>query len=121
MAHMKENYQDRSLLVWGNACYIYNELEKSSPITFFYQSTLKYNTEEMKEKGKELARQIAEKKPQLIVDTRRNSYVALDKSNFPKLDPWYISNVKDFLDIIESNYQIKERKFDMVFYELKDE
>lgn len=119
--HIRENYPDQSLLVWGNACHVYNDLGITSPIRFFYQSTLKYDTEIMRAQSKEFTEQVAEKKPRLIIDTRRNSYLALDKSNSDEVGSGYVKNLSGFLDIIATDYQIKERKFGMVFYELKNE
>jgi len=119
--YVKENYQGRTLLVWGNACEIYNRLETTSPIRFFYQSTFKYDTEIMRAQSKEFVRQIAEKRPQLIIDNRRSGYLALDRSNLSEMDAAYVKNLSGFLEIIDTEYQVKEEKFGMVFYELKNE
>jgi hypothetical protein len=119
--YIKENYQDETLLLWGNASAFYNELGKTSPIRFFYQSTFKYDTEIMRAQSKQFAEQVAELKPELIIDTRRNGYLALDRSNFSSLDAEYINNLSGFLEIIDTDYQVKEEKFGMIFYQLKNE
>ena len=117
--YVSTNYSEDSLLVWGNSCYIYNSNDKFSPITFFYQSTFKYNTDLIKNKIDNFVKQIREKKPELIVDMKRNGFLELDASNAAEIDEDQKNNLKQFIQLVEDQYVLKEQRFGVDFYKLK--
>lgn len=119
--YISENYKDDTLLIWGNDCDLYNYSQKSSPITFFYQSTFKYDTKLIREKITDFNEQLIEKKPTLIIDAKRNGLLQLDMSNTDKVSREQVRNLQSFIGFVSANYALKEQKFGLDFYVLKDE
>jgi hypothetical protein len=117
--HIKTNYPDHSLLVWGNSCDIYNQTNKQSPITYFYHSVFKYDTELTREMIQEFTDQVIKKRPELIVDAKRNGMLALDVSNESETDAGQKNNFGRFLQHVADYYVVKEEKEGWVFYELR--
>lgn len=118
--HISDNYKDDTLLVWGNSSEIYNQTNKFSPTVFFYHSTFKYDTEFIRKKIEEFNQQVVEKKPALILDTKRNGMIHLDGANASEIDEGQKGNLKEFLRIIKADYVLKEQKFGFDFYVLKE-
>jgi hypothetical protein len=118
--HIKANYSDQSLLIWGNNSDIYNELKIQSPINFFYHSIFKYDTELVRDMIDDFTQQIAEKRPQLIVDAKRNGMLTLNGANASTIDSGQQKNFAEFLKLLSSNYSLKEEKLGVAFYELKE-
>ena len=106
-------------MVWGNDSYIYNGLKKRSPITYFYQSLFKYNTELSKEAITDFTNQIREKKPTLIIDANKNGMIALNQSNLSDDNRGQVETLKDFLAIIQSDYEFVEDRNGLTYYKLK--
>ncbi len=117
--YVNDTYPDDSMLVWGNSAAIYNKTNKIAPVSFFYHSSFKYNTELIREKIKDFTNVIENKKPQLIIDTKLRGLVQLDQSNLSTIDESQINNLKRFLRIIETDYVRNEEKYGYVFYKLK--
>tara|TARA_R110001632_G_scaffold97231_1_gene203713 strand:+ start:2146 stop:3612 length:1467 start_codon:yes stop_codon:yes gene_type:complete len=114
--HILNNYKDDTLLVWGNKSSIYNLTNKTSPITFFYHSIFKLDTELIKTKINQFSKEISEKKPTLIIDAKRGGLIELDLSNINEIDTNQKRNLKEFLSIIKTQYVFKEEKFGVDFY-----
>jgi len=117
--HIINNYNDNTLLVWGNNSEIYNLTEKISPISSFYQSTFKYDTELVRNKIQRFSKQILDKKPSLIIDAKRNGMLHLDSLNKEEIGDNQKRNLKEFLSIINTYYILKEEKFGVDFYILE--
>lgn len=119
--YVNENYSDDSLLVWGNSTFIYNQTNKITPITYFYQSIFKYDTELTRKKMKEFTSQIQERSPQIMIDTNDKGFVRLNGANLSTIDQSQKDGLGEFLDIMKTKYQYKEEKFGFTFYELKED
>lgn len=117
--YVKENYENESLVVFGNASEIYNNNNKKSPTTFFYQSIFKYNTDLIKEMTSKFSKEILQSQPALIIDTKRNGMLYLDESNDSLIDSGQKNNLKEFVSIIKSQYVLSEQKYGADFYTLK--
>jgi hypothetical protein len=117
--HIANNYQNESLLVWGNDCYLYNANNKKAPTAFFYQSIFKYNSDLVTEKTRVFCKEILENKPELIVDTKRKGLVNLNGID-EIIDENQKRNLKEFLSIINTYYVLKEQQYGMDFYVLKE-
>lgn len=117
--YIQKNYGDDTILVWGNAVHIYNELDKISPITYFYHSTFKYNTDLVRDNIEDFTQQVVDKQPELIIDSSRSGLVSLDGSNASEVDKSQTENLKTFLDLIKTDYQLVEKKNGLTFYKLK--
>lgn len=118
--HIANNYQNESLLVWGNDCYLYNTNNKKAPTAFFYQSIFKYNSDLVTEKTKVFYKEIMENKPTLIVDAKRKGLVNLNGIDEIIIDENQKRNLKEFLSIINTYYVLKEQQYGMDFYVLKE-
>ncbi len=118
--HIAENYKDAELLVWGNSSHLYNLNDKKSPTNFFYHSTFKYDTELIREKIDEFTQEVLEKKPTLIIDGKRNGMIQLDESNSDEIDLGQKGNLEEFLGVIKTYYVLKEQKYGVDFYVLKE-
>tara|TARA_R110000787_G_scaffold184181_5_gene296064 strand:+ start:10172 stop:11638 length:1467 start_codon:yes stop_codon:yes gene_type:complete len=114
--HIINNYKDHTLLVWGNNSEIYNLTNKISPISSFYQSTFKYDTELVRNKINAFSKQILDKKPSLIIDAKRNGMLHLDLFNKVVIDDSQKRNLKEFSSIIKTQYVFEEEKFGIDFY-----
>jgi hypothetical protein len=117
--HIANNYQNESLLVWGNNTYLYNANHKKAPISFFYQSIFKYNSDLVTEKAKEFCKEIMKNKPTLIIDAKRKGLVNLNGIDEIIIDENQKRNLKEFLSIVSTYYVLKEQQYGMDFYVLK--
>lgn len=117
--HIMQNYADDSLLVWGNSPYIYNETNKTSPVSYFYHSTFKYNSEVITEITEDFVKQVRKKKPDVIIDGKRPGLIRLDQSNRSEIGPGQIQNVTPFLNTIDTFYELKETYNGLSYYTLK--
>jgi len=117
--HVNQNYADKSILVWGNSPFIYNETNKTSPVSYFYHSTFKYNSEVIQKISEDFADQVLEKKPDLIIDGKRPGLLQLDRSNISEIGQGQIQNVTPFLNIIDTYYELKETYNGLSYYTLK--
>ncbi|MFY0631061.1 MAG: hypothetical protein JXR05_11815 [Flavobacteriaceae bacterium] len=118
--HIAKNYEDESLLVWGNYCQFYNNTGKKAPTTFFYQSIFKYKSDLVKEKAKEFTKEILENKPGLIVDAKGKGLLNLNGGDEIKIDDSQKEYLKEFLSIVRTHYILKEQKYGADFYILKE-
>ena len=118
--YVNDNYLEDSILVWGNSCYVYNGTNRISPVSFFYQSIFKYDTELTRAKMKEFTDQVFVKKPQLIIDTNNSGFIRLNGANISTIDLSQKKGLGEFLNLIKEEYQYKEEKFGLTFYELKE-
>jgi len=117
--HILNNYKNETLLVWGNKSSIYNSTTKTAPITFFYHSIFKQNSELIRSKINQFSKEILEKKPTLIIDAKRGGLLHLDYSNSNEIGIPQKRNLEEFMSIFKTNYIFKEQKFGVDFYILK--
>jgi hypothetical protein len=117
--HITQNYADESILVWGNSPYIYNETNKTSPVSYFYHSTFKYNSDVITEITEDFAKQVLQKKPDVIIDGKRPGLIRLDQSNISEIGPGQIQNAGPFLTIIDTYYEFNESFNGLSYYTLK--
>jgi hypothetical protein len=121
ISHLKNEYSTHTILVWGNDCYLYNRSDRFAPVSQFYQTIFKYNTELVRDKMQKFTKQIKVNKPNLIIDTNRRGFIRLDGDNIKEVDKSQSDGLRDFLMLIKDQYQLKEEKLGLSFYELKED
>ena len=118
--HIQENYDSDQVLVWGNGIYLYPLLEKRAPVPYFYQTFLKVDNEYSGKYSADLLNRFKDNLPNLVVDARTPSMVFLDSSNSENVSKSMRKYTRDFLTFFNEKYELKERKFNMDFYVLKE-
>ena len=117
--YIEEHYKEYSLLVWGNACQLYNDADKKAPTTYFYQSIFKYKSDLIKRNAIDFTKEILANKPELIIDTKQLGLLNLNGLDEIEIDKSQELYLKEFLSIVQTYYILKEVKFGVEFYTLK--
>ncbi len=118
--HIQENYKSDQVLIWGNGIYLYSLLEKRAPVPYFYQTFLKIDNEYSGRYSADLLNQFKGNLPKLVVDARTKSMIFLDNSNRENVTQSMRKHTQEFLTFFKDKYELKERKFNMDFYVLKE-
>jgi len=118
--HIHKKYLDKTLLVWGNECAIYNMTKKIAPVTNFYQTLFKLDSRLTKRMIDDFTLQVQKKSPYLIIDVKTPSLLFLDNSNAAIIEDSQEENLKKYIDFIQTNYVLKETIKGADFYIRKE-
>lgn len=119
--HINQNYDTEQLLVWGNGIQLYSLTGKRAPVPYFYQTFLKVENQYSEQYASDLLNKFKKNLPNLVVDAKTKSMLSLDSSNKDKVSPSMIKCTQELVDFINNKYELKEQKYGMDFYVLKDE
>jgi hypothetical protein len=117
---IKNNYKDKSLLVWGNEPLIYNLTAKKAVVKNFYQTIFKLKSPHTKSMIKDFEEGIKLSPPDLIVDVRTPSLLFLNSENDNEVGLEQRENLAPFLKFIQENYILADKKFNYNFYTKKE-
>lgn len=114
--YINETYKNKSILIWGNECTIYNLTKKRASVKNFYQTPFKLNTPHTSKMIVDFTEQIKQSPPDIIVDVKTQSLLFLDQTNIESIGKKQQENLMHFFDFFQKNYQLKETKNSVNFY-----